>query len=186
MNITVRDVFLSEHKALSELLVSVYSQLPGFPLPDEQPGYYEALKHVGELVEQDSIRVMVAVSDLGNVLGCIAYFDNMSVYGSGSIADHQPNACGIRFLAVDANARGLGIGRKLVNCCFELAREANHQQIILHTTTAMIAAWRLCESLGFQRSTDLDFLQEGLPVYGFRYHMSKDYELLLPCNNNPA
>jgi RimJ/RimL family protein N-acetyltransferase len=32
----------------------------------------------------------------------------------------------------------------------------------------MPVAWRLYEKLGFERSKDLDFSQDGLPVFGFR------------------
>ena len=47
-------------------------------------------------------------------------------------------------------------------------QNTNVYQMIIHTTTAMQTAWKLYENLGFKRSADLDFLQEDLPVYGFR------------------
>jgi hypothetical protein len=40
--------------------------------------------------------------------------------------------------------------------------------MVLHTTQAMQVAWAMYEKLGFTRSEDLDFEQEGLPVFGFR------------------
>lgn len=32
----------------------------------------------------------------------------------------------------------------------------------------MMTAWKMYERIGFQRALDLDFMQEELPVYGFR------------------
>ncbi len=40
--------------------------------------------------------------------------------------------------------------------------------MIIHTTMAMQTAWKMYETIGFKRSEDLDFMQEELPVYGFR------------------
>jgi hypothetical protein len=35
----------------------------------------------------------------------------------------------------------------------------------------MQIAWSLYERLGFERSKDLDFMQEKLPVFGFRLRL---------------
>ena len=40
--------------------------------------------------------------------------------------------------------------------------------MIIHTTIAMQTAWKMYENMGFKRSDDLDFMQEALPVFGFR------------------
>ena len=69
-------------------------------------------------------------------------------------------------------ARGAGVGRALAEACLRLAAGKGHSQVILHTTQAMQVAWRLYEKLGFRRSPDLDFLQEGLPVFGFRLRLA--------------
>jgi len=62
----------------------------------------------------------------------------------------------------------MGVGRALTEACIQLAREAGHTEVILHTTQAMQVAWGLYERMGFERSTGLDFLQGQLPVFGFR------------------
>jgi hypothetical protein len=38
----------------------------------------------------------------------------------------------------------------------------------------MRIAWGLYEKLGFVRSEDLDFSQQGLPVFGFRLKLADD------------
>ncbi len=39
---------------------------------------------------------------------------------------------------------------------------------------AMRTAWGLYERMGFARSEDLDFLQQGFPVFGFRLPLDAD------------
>ncbi|MDP1830778.1 MAG: GNAT family N-acetyltransferase [Geothrix sp.] len=93
---------------------------------------------------------------------------DMAEYGSGGTATAVQNASGIRLLGISPRFRQLGAGRALTNACIQLARDKGHAQVILHTTQAMQVAWRLYEQLGFARSEDLDFLQQGFPVFGFR------------------
>ncbi len=38
----------------------------------------------------------------------------------------------------------------------------------------MRTAWGLYERMGFARSEDLDFLQQGFPVFGFRLPLDAD------------
>jgi GNAT superfamily N-acetyltransferase len=98
----------------------------------------------------------------------------MKYYGSGGTATTEINAAGFRLLAVDLNARGKGIGKLLTEACIQLAKEEKQNQIIIHTTMAMQVAWRMYEKMGFKRSKDLDFMQEDLPVFGFRLFLLKE------------
>jgi GNAT superfamily N-acetyltransferase len=166
--VIVRDMQPAEAAALGALLVDVYAALPGFPTPDEQPAYYAMLADIGAFATRPSTRVLVAVDDDGTLLGGVVYFGDMAAYGSGGTATQVRAASGIRLLGVAAAARGRGVGRALANECVRLARVAGHDQVVLHTTDAMRVAWRMYEALGFRRSPDLDFLQQDLPVHGFR------------------
>ena len=168
----IRDLDPSEFEALGQLMVDVYSHLDGFPTPAEQPRYYEMLAGIGRFTERPATRVLVAVSAGGDVIGGVVYFDDMAQYGSGGTATTVKDASGIRLLGVDPRFRGAGAGRALTRACIQLAREAGHSQVILHTTQAMQVAWGLYLRLGFERSEDLDFLQEGLPVFGFRFRLT--------------
>ncbi|GJM45224.1 MAG: hypothetical protein DHS20C21_20660 [Gemmatimonadota bacterium] len=164
----VRDVRPHEHGPLGRLMVNVYANLEGFPSPDEQPAYYEMLANIGRFAEKKDTQVLVALSTTGAVVGGVVYFGDMAVYGSGGTATSETNASGIRLLGVDPAARGQGVGKALTKACLQLARARGHDQVILHTTQAMKVAWTMYEKLGFERSSDLDFLQERLPVFGFR------------------
>lgn len=163
----VREARPEECNALGRLMVAVYASLEGFPGPGEQPRYYEMLTNIGILAERPGAKLLVAVAD-GKLLGGVVHFSDMAQYGSGGTATQERDAAGFRLLAVDLEARGLGVGRALVLHCIGLARAAGKAQVVIHSTAAMKVAWGMYERLGFRRSPDLDFLQGELPVFGFR------------------
>ncbi|MBI3853603.1 MAG: GNAT family N-acetyltransferase [Verrucomicrobia bacterium] len=167
----IREIRDDEFDSLGRLMVEVYSGLEGFPTPAEQPKYYEMLANIGRFTERKEAKVLVAISNAGELVGGVVYFGDMSQYGSGGSATTLRNTSGIRLLGVGLKHRGAGAGRALTNACIELARKKEHSQVVLHTTQAMQIAWRLYEQMGFQRSNDLDFMQENLPVFGFRLRL---------------
>lgn len=171
--ITIREAYRIEFKKLGKIMVDVYSKLDGFPSKKEQPDYYKKLSNIGVLTNNLSTKLLVAVSSENELLGGVVYFEDMKYYGSGGSAITITNASGIRLLAVHSKARGMGIGRALTQKCIQLAKEKNQTQVILHTTKAMQRAWGLYEKMGFKRSLDLDFEQEGFPVYGFRLNLNE-------------
>jgi GNAT superfamily N-acetyltransferase len=166
--LSIRDGKSDELSRLGALLVKVYAALPGFPTPDEQPGYYEMLANIARFSEKPGTRVLVALSERDELVGGVVYFNDMTQYGSGGIATSIKQASGIRLLGVDPAFRNTGAGKALTLACIELARECGHSQVILHTTKVMQLAWGMYEKLGFVRSEELDFSQQGLQVYGFR------------------
>ncbi|MEE9207359.1 MAG: GNAT family N-acetyltransferase [Gemmatimonadota bacterium] len=169
----IREIRRDEYEALGQLMINVYSTLEGFPSPDEQPGYYAMLADIGSFNEEQDTKVLVAISADGELIGGVVYFGDMARYGSGGTATSERNASGFRLLGVDPNSRGAGAGRALSNACIQLAVDSGHSQVILHTTQAMQVAWGLYEKLGFERSPDLDFFQEELPVFGFRLRLEQ-------------
>ena len=164
---TIRKARPEEHPAIGELLVDTYAGLPGMPSPDEQPGYYATLREVAARTRRPSTTVLVAISDTGQLLGCVDCIDDMQHYGSGGSAGSVPDAAGIRLLAVSPGARGQGIGKALTVHCIERARGLGRARVILHTTRAMQTAWAMYERLGFERFPAIDFRQGALEVFGF-------------------
>lgn len=169
--VNIREMLPQESEPLGQLMLEVYSKLDGMPSPKEQPAYYDMLANIGDFSNKKGAKVLVAVSEDNDLLGGVVYFGDMSEYGSGGTATRERNASGIRLLGVAEKARGLGIGKLLTNACIQLAEGRRHPQIILHTTQAMVAAWKMYEHMGFERSEELDFLQQGFPVFGFRLRL---------------
>ncbi|MGJ5641132.1 GNAT family N-acetyltransferase [Formosa sp. S-31] len=167
--IYLRNALKQEYLAVGQLLVQVYSQLEGFPKPDEQPEYYKLLLHVGDLTQNPDTALIVAVNENNDILGAVVYFGQMAYYGSGGTATQEKQSAGFRLLAVHPEARGLGIGKALTLECLKRARASHLKQLIIHTTMAMKPAWNMYENLGFKRSENLDFMQGELPVFGFRF-----------------
>ena len=62
----------------------------------------------------------------------------------------------MRILAVAPDARGLGIGRRLVDAVLARARALSLPEVLLHTTEMMGAAVHLYGSMGFRRDPGAD------------------------------
>jgi ribosomal protein S18 acetylase RimI-like enzyme len=79
----------------------------------------------------------------------------------------------LRLLAVAPEARGLGIGRMLVDECVRRARRAGATALGLHTSESMRAAMHLYERLGFERAPEFDFQPDGAElVQAFRLRIA--------------
>ncbi len=169
--VIIREAKEHEFETIGSLMVAVYSNLDGFFDPEEQPKYYQMLQNVGELTKQPHTKLYVAVVK-EQIAGAVIYFSDMSVYGSGGTATQIKNASGFRLLAVDSAFRGQGIGNIMINACINQAKADQNQQMIIHTTEAMKIAWGMYERIGFERYVDIDFSQQGFPVYGFKLELT--------------
>ncbi|HEX5612255.1 MAG TPA: helix-turn-helix domain-containing GNAT family N-acetyltransferase [Burkholderiales bacterium] len=76
----------------------------------------------------------------GERVGCVFVVRN----------DEDPSMAQLRCLVVDPRARGLGIGRRLVDQCIAFARSAGYPKIMLWTNDVLVAARRLYEAAGFK------------------------------------
>ncbi|MGH9700309.1 MAG: GNAT family N-acetyltransferase, partial [Candidatus Acidiferrales bacterium] len=70
--------------------------------------------------------------------------------GAVFVAKASDEVAKLRLLHVESEARGLGIGKRLVEECVRFARQAGYSKITLWTQNNLFAARHLYQQAGFQ------------------------------------
>ena len=73
-----------------------------------------------------------------------------AVVGAVFVVQQDENTAKLRMLYVEASARGLGLGRRLVNECLRFATERGYQRMVLWTNNNLEAARHIYLATGFE------------------------------------
>jgi ribosomal protein S18 acetylase RimI-like enzyme len=71
--------------------------------------------------------------------------------GAVVLVKQSPKAAKLRLLIVEPEARGLGIGGRLVRACVNFARAAGYRKVVLWTQSELEAARAIYEKLRFRK-----------------------------------
>ena len=139
-DITIRhDLRHGDLGRLISLHGEVYSVLDGYGLRFEA---YVAQTIAEYVLDNDARgRIWLAERD-GRLVGCTA------------IALRDNGSAQLRWVLVDAAARGVGLGRTLVNRALDYCRENGCSDVFLYTTDGLPESQALYDALGFVTVSD--------------------------------
>ena len=172
--VDVRGAGPSDLPAARRVLLAAYQEYAA-ALPPAVFGPYLA-DIVDVEARAGSGRVLVA-EQAWRVEGTVTFYPDAAAEGLGLPAGWA----GLRTLGVAPSARGLGIGRALVEACLERAEAAGAPVLCLHTAEFMTAAVALYERMGFRRDPAYDFDATGrfglrgvrpIPILAYRLDLS--------------
>ncbi|KAF8130441.1 acyl-CoA N-acyltransferase [Mycena galopus ATCC 62051] len=128
---------------------ALYAAEFGYPLRFEALGFDPARERCWIAEETQS----------GAFLGCVMLVRDRP---DGTSASYDTTTGRLRVLLVEPRARGMGVGKRLVDECVRFARAAGYRRVVLSTNTSLLSARRLYAAAGFELVKAEE--QEGLGV----------------------
>ena len=156
--LTIGPATPDDHDGIAELTAGVYTA-EGYASPE----YAVQLADVAG--RADRATLLVARDAAGRLVGSVA----LVLSGDFGEVTRSDDEAAFRMLVVDPAARGLGVGRALVQECLDRARATGRVRMVLSTDPRMTTAHRLYERLGFTRLPERDWSPApgiDLRVYG--------------------
>jgi len=118
---------------------------------------------LSEFVQSASARQRLWIAEReGRIVGCIA------------IVALSTEVAQLRWFLIDPSARGLGLGKKLLNEAIAFCRDCGYESIILRTVSTLVAAAHLYLAAGFRKVEEKPGRRWGVDV------IEEKYELNLP------
>ena len=114
-----------------------------------------------------------AAHDPGREAAWIAELDGRRVGCVFCVADHDdPGTAKLRILLVHPDARGHGLGGRLVDTCLAFARAAGYARMRLWTNDPLVAARRIYLARGFRLTEEEPHHSFGADLVGQTYELA--------------
>lgn len=164
----VRPANPDEYGRLGDITYRAYAAIdPYIDVPYGDTNYGDELRDVA--TRAAVALVLAAIDGDGTVVGGVTYVGDPA----SPVAEFtDPDAAGIRMLAVDPDCQRTGAGAALTQACIARAKLDGKKWLVLHSTPFMTAAHRIYERLGFVRDESMDW--EPIPDFlllGFRLEL---------------
>ena len=147
----IRDAKVEELDQVALLIRDAYQQYQASYPPETWEAY---ARDIMDVRSRMGVSELIVAEHTGGLVGAVTFYPNTSPSQQGG---WPPGWTGIRLLAVHPDARGLGIGRALMDECLRRSRLRNASTLGLHTTELMAVARSMYERMGFVRVPEYDF-----------------------------
>jgi len=154
--VVLRDARDDERDAVRELTLRAYAEYATIMTPEAWAGLEGAVRTA---LDAWAPAERIVAEHEGRLVGSVALYP-ASAAAYGALAGTVPHP-ELRMLAVACEARGLGVGRLLVDECVRRARRMGAAELGLHTSASMRTAIRMYERMGFERAPEHDFQPPG-------------------------
>ncbi len=159
----LRDARPEEHDEVSELMRDAYQEYQTHFPPEVWEGY---VRDIMDVRSRLGVADLIVAEVAGRLSGAVTFYPEASHSGRES---WPAGWAWVRLLAVRPDARGLGIGRALMDECLRRCRQLAVPTLGLHTTEPMDVARGMYERMGFVRTPEYDFHGgSGLLVMAYR------------------
>ena len=116
---------------------------------------------LAEFVRHGSARERLWIAEREErIVGCIA------------IVAASPETAQLRWYLVDPNARGIGLGKRLLDEAIAFSKSCRYRSIILWTVSALTAAAHLYQSAGFRKVEEKPGHMWGVDVVEEKYELA--------------
>jgi ribosomal protein S18 acetylase RimI-like enzyme len=165
VDLTIRDAGQADHPRAARLLSVAYAEYLRFG--DDESGWVEYVSNEVPDISSRSDDTLIVVEDgSGEMLACVTYVapGRSPITKQGLPVEWAV----IRLLAVDPEARGLGMGRSLTEECIARARRDGANVVGLQTVIEMQVAQGLYERMGFVRDPRYDQQSGRVRILAYR------------------
>jgi len=163
----IRDAREADRAAVRALTLQAYAE---YERVMEPSAWAELEAAVRRAVDSESDAERIVAEHEGRIVGSVMLFPPASAAYGGSV--EAPPWPELRLLAVSPEARGMGVGRLLVDECVRRARASGATELGLHTSKSMETAIGMYLRMGFVRAPEHDFQPEGAErVEGYRLRL---------------